>query len=210
MIFHFVDIQADVVNAWHQVFDDISAIHISQDSIFNHPADALVSPANSYGYMNGGIDFLISKNLGWHIEKELQAKIRNRHFGELLVGQAEILPTGSDMFPYLISAPTMRNPMSITYSPNVYLAMRAILIMALHGRFEDGTPVSDKVQHIALPGLGTGVGQMPPLVMARQMRLVWEDIMDKNYETVAGWEKMGKSFAYFSTHRKEDLGREMK
>lgn len=209
MKFYLIDLQPEMVAAWKQVFSDIPNIHIHQDSIFNHPADALVSPANSFGYMNGGIDFAISKNLGWHIEKDLQKIIREKYFGELLVGQAEILPTGHADFPYLISAPTMRTPMTIKFAPNVYQAMRAILILAFHGRFPDGTAVSDTVKSIAMPGLGTGVGQVPPLVAARSMRLAWEDITGEKYKTTEDWEEMGASFAYFFTHREEDLKRRM-
>ncbi|MFK7969859.1 MAG: hypothetical protein AB8F95_05800 [Bacteroidia bacterium] len=49
------------------------------------------------------------------------------YYGEILVGQADIIPTDSEVFPYLISAPTMRHPMTIARTPNVYLAFRAIL-----------------------------------------------------------------------------------
>ena len=57
--------------------------------------------------MNGGIDFAISKNLGWDIEKSVQQKIRDEFFGELLIGQALIVKTNHLDFPFLISSPTM-------------------------------------------------------------------------------------------------------
>jgi O-acetyl-ADP-ribose deacetylase (regulator of RNase III) len=76
MKFYFIDTNKDLVEAWTKTFQGISAVNVIHDDIFSHPSDALISPANSYGFMNGGIDFAISKNLGWHIEKKLQAKIR--------------------------------------------------------------------------------------------------------------------------------------
>lgn len=124
-----IDTNEKLIGAWQKVFEGVEGITIIHDSIFNHPADALVSPANSFGFMNGGIDFSISKNLGWHIEKKLQKIIREKYFGELLIGQAEIIETDSVDFPYLISAPTMRTPMTILRTPNIYLAMKAILIL---------------------------------------------------------------------------------
>ncbi|GAB2863626.1 macro domain-containing protein [Hymenobacter ruber] len=174
-------------------------------SIFDYPADALISPANSFGYMNGGLDFAISKNLGWHLEKDLQRIIREKHYGELLVGQAEVIPTGSTNFPYLIAAPTMRTPMTITRGPNVYLAMKAILQLLRYGRLATGELIQEKIQGVAVPGLGTGVGQVRPLVCARQMRLAWEDVMREKFATEAGWEEMCANYAYFYTHNRSDI-----
>lgn len=86
MHFYFVDTNPDIVAAWQLVFADVPQVSSHHGSIFDYPADALVSPANSFGYMNGGIDFAISKHLGWHLEKELQQLIRTKYYGELLVG----------------------------------------------------------------------------------------------------------------------------
>ncbi|MEO1451049.1 MAG: macro domain-containing protein [Bacteroidota bacterium] len=205
MTFNFIDLNVALCNAWEKVFADVEHVIVKNESIFETPCDALVSPANSYGYMNGGIDFAISKRLGWHVEKRLQHRIREAHFGELLVGQAEVVPTDHAEFPYLISAPTMRHPMTIVRTPNVYLAMRAILILVHHGHFPDGTPVRRKIRTIAMPGLGTGIGQMPPLDCARQMRIAWEDVTRQMHRDEAHWEKMGSNFAYFYTGDKRDL-----
>ena len=203
MQLRLVDTNPEITAAWQQVFADVPQVSIHQGSIFDYPADALVSPANSYGYMNGGIDFAISKHLGWHLEKELQQLIREKYYGELLVGQAEILPTGHADFPYLIAAPTMRTPMTITRGPNVYQSFRAVLLLLQHGHLPTGEAVREQVQVVALPGLGTGIGQVRPLVCARQMRLAWEDVMHKKYATVDGWEQMCANYAYFYTPRFE-------
>jgi O-acetyl-ADP-ribose deacetylase (regulator of RNase III) len=205
MEIYLIDIDKKITDAWQRVFEGVGNIKIIHDSIFNYPADALVSPANSFGFMNGGIDFAISKNLGWHIEKKLQKIIREKHFGELLVGQAEIVETDHKDFPYLISAPTMRTPMTILRSPNVYLAMKAILVLIKEKTFDDGLFIRDKVKTIAISGLGTGVGQVPPLVAARQMRIAWEDVVNEKYKTEEGWEEMRSNYAYFFTHDEKDL-----
>jgi len=200
-----IDTNPEVTDAWEKVFADVPQVSVRLGSIFDCPADALVSPANSFGYMNGGLDFAISKNLGWHLEKDLQRLIREKHYGELLVGQAEIIPTGHPDFPYLIAAPTMRTPMTITRGPNVYLAMKAILTLLRYGTLAAGEPVRDVVKTLAVPGLGTGVGQVRPLVCARQMRLAWEDVMKEKFATEAGWEEMCANYAYFYTHNRPDI-----
>jgi O-acetyl-ADP-ribose deacetylase (regulator of RNase III) len=121
-------------------------------------------PTASVGYMNGGIDFAISKHLGWHLEQDLQRIIREKYYGELLVGQAEILATGHAQFPYLIAAPTMRTPMTSTCGPNVYQSMKAVLLLLRHGRLATGELVGERVQRVAVPGLGTGIGRVLLLV----------------------------------------------
>lgn len=205
MQFYFVDTNPEVTAAWQQVFADVPQVSIHHGSIFEHPADALVSPANSFGYMNGGLDFAISKHLGWHLEKNLQQLIREKHYGELLVGQAEILPTGHSDFLYLLAAPTMRTPMTIARGPNVYQAMRALLLLLRHGQLPTGEAVRERVRSVAVPGLGTGIGQVRPLVCARSMRLAWEDVLHEKYATVAGWEAMCANYAYFYTHELRDI-----
>ena len=148
--------------------EDVTVHH---GSIFEVDCDALVSPANSFGFMDGGLDMRISEFFGWQVQERLQRLIRERHHGELLVGTAEIVPTDHPAIPYVISAPTMRVPMILGRETiNVYLATRAILLLIEHGRLVDGTPVRDLVHSVAIPGMGTGVGKVPAEICARQMK----------------------------------------
>ncbi len=194
-----------VVEAWQQVFAGVEEIDIRHGDILSESHDALVSPANSFGFMNGGLDFAISKTLGWHVEKRLQKEIRWRFYGELLVGQATIVPTDHQRFPWLIAAPTMRTPMTIHRTPNVYLAMRAVLILLYHGVLPDGRPLRKQFHKVALPAFGAGVGQVPPLVCARQMRIAYEDIVGAKYSSMDDWEAMRSNYAYLYTWHDEYL-----
>ena len=203
--FYFVDTNKEMTDAWKEVFVNMPNITIKNGSIFDYPCDAIVSPANSFGYMNGGIDFAISKNLGWHIEKKLQKIIREKYFGELLVGQAEIITTENLNFPYLISAPTMRTPMTILRSPNIYLSMKAILLLLKYGKFDNGELIKTKIKSVAISGLGTGVGQVPPIVCAKTMRIAWEDVISEKFATEKGWEELCSNYAYFFTHDTRDI-----
>ena len=63
---------------------------------------------------------------------------------------------------------------------NPYLAMRAVLLLVKYGTFDDGTPIRERVQTIAVSGLGTGVGKVPPKICAAQMHhaiahYLWDD-----------------------------------
>jgi hypothetical protein len=121
IVFELRDIDADVVRAWEKYFKGIANVRISHGDIFERPADAIVSPANSFGYMDGGIDLVYLRRFGWELQTRLQAHLRDEHDGELPVGQATIVETFDTAIPYLVSAPTMRVPMTVSNTINAYL-----------------------------------------------------------------------------------------
>lgn len=55
--------------------------------------------------------------------------------------------------------------------------------------------ITQKVKILAIPGLGTGIGQVPPLVCVRQMRIAWEDVVQGKYKTP---EEMRSNYACFA------------
>ena len=171
-----VDIAKPLVAAWAKEFEGFD-VEVKQGSIFETPCDAIVSPANSFGFMNGGIDYFLSEELGWHVMPRVQEKIRNEFDGELLVGQSLIVPTDHENFPYLISAPTMRVPMSLStsrvMSANVYLAAKAIFV---------ALKKNPHIKSVAIPGLGTGVGSVKPEDCAHKMRLAYQDFYLGEYK----------------------------
>ncbi|MFB6414454.1 MULTISPECIES: macro domain-containing protein [Bradyrhizobium] len=170
---HLRDISADVVEAWRAAFADVAAVEVSLGDIFARESDAILSPANSFGHMDGGIDLLYSRYFGWDLQTNLQAVLAEHHYGELPVGQAIVLATGHERFPFLVSAPTMRVPARIDQTVNVYLAFRAALIAVV--RHNAGA--NEAIRSLLVPGLGTGIGAMPPTRAARQMRLAYDSIL---------------------------------
>jgi O-acetyl-ADP-ribose deacetylase (regulator of RNase III) len=163
------------VKAWEQAFADVPEVKVSRGDIFELRTDAIVSPANSFGFMDGGIDLLYSKYFGWGLQADLQALLAEQHYGELPVGQAVVVPTGHDSFAYLVSAPTMRVPSDISATVNVYLAFRAALIAVQSHNTQTKTPI----RSLLAPGLGTGIGGVAPAAAARQMRLAYDAIIKK-------------------------------
>ncbi|WP_246788130.1 macro domain-containing protein [Bradyrhizobium sp. CCBAU 53421] len=170
---HLRDINAGVVRAWELAFADMPEVRVSRGNIFEQKADAIVSPANSFGFMDGGIDLLYSKFFGWTLQTDLQAAIAKHHHGELPVGQAAIVATGHDFISFLVSAPTMRIPSDISATVNVYLAFRAALIAVLAHNIRSKAPI----RTLLVPGLGTGIGAVAPDAAARQMRLAYDAII---------------------------------
>lgn len=129
-------VEPELVAAWERYCGDFEFVEIHHGSILQISCDAVISPANSFGFMDGGIEMLFSQHFGWQVQERLQKLILNKHHGELLVGTAEIVETDNLQIPYLIAAPTMRVPMILRNSVNPYLAARAALLLVKHGVFE--------------------------------------------------------------------------
>ncbi|MBZ0266942.1 macro domain-containing protein [bacterium] len=151
----------------------LEGVRVHSGSILDVECDAVVSPANSFGFMDRGIDRLYTEHFGPGVQERLRAVIREHHHGELLVGTAEVVETGHAGIPYLIAAPTMRVPMILRESVHPYLAARAAILLVARGTFRTGAragvPIREHIRTIAFPGLGTGVGRVPASVCARQM-----------------------------------------
>lgn len=166
------DLNAPIVNAWSNAFAGLANADIAQGNILENAADAIVSPANSFGFMDGGIDLAYSRFFGGTLQMSLQELIRTQHFGELPVGRAVIIDTKHSAIPFLVSAPTMRVPEDIAHSANVYLAFRAALIAVIEHNLSSDSPIAS----LLVPGLGIGVGGMPAARAARQMRAAYDAI----------------------------------
>ena len=149
--------------AWRAAFAGVADVEVRAENICRVPCDAVVSPANSFGFMDGGLDHLLSERFGWGLEQRVRAAIQARPLGELLVGEAIVVATEDALTPWLICAPTMRVPMRVRTSINAYLAMKALLLAARAHQAEI------PIETVAVPGLGTGIGQLAPELAAAQM-----------------------------------------
>lgn len=180
-----------LADAWETFCGDLPFVSVYRGSIFDVECDAVVSPANSFGFMDGGIDLLYSRFFGWEIETRVQNAIKTRYSSELLVGAADIVETGHADIPYLIAAPTMRVPMVLTDTVNPFLAARAVLLLVQNGIFADdanaGKPIAEVVKTVAFPGLGTGVGKVGSNTCAFQMREAIEAVVNGNVAFPATW-----------------------
>lgn len=115
---HLRTLDPEMAAAWESVFEHPS-VTIAVGDILETKADAILSPANSFGFMDGGIDLLYSRHFGWELQDNLQALLADRFQGELPVGQAVVVPTANASLAYLVSAPTIRIPQIIEHAVNV-------------------------------------------------------------------------------------------
>jgi O-acetyl-ADP-ribose deacetylase (regulator of RNase III) len=153
----------ELFKAWKMYCGHHEFVIPTQQDIMSVDAEAIVSPANSFGFMTGGIDLLYKNYFGQSVEDDLKYKIAKEFDNELLVGQATSIKLsdalGTTKHRYLIVAPTMRVPENVSHTINAFLAAKAAIIEAM----------KLGLSSIVFPGLGTGTGCMLPEDCAKQM-----------------------------------------
>ena len=167
MKIQLIDRNKEMCEQWQIQFKNCKDVVIHNGDFFSLQTDCVVSPANSFGFMDGALDLAISKKLGWQVQNKLQKQLQEKYFGELLVGQAELIETDFNEIPFCISAPTMRVPLILKDTVNVYLASKAIFSLLKK---------ESRIKIVTISGLGTGVGQVPYDVCAKQMKQAYNDI----------------------------------
>lgn len=172
--FIFFDIHESIIKAHQKALENIipNSEFISGDIRKITQIDVYISPANSYGWMSGGIDAIYSKMFPGiqELVKTRIAEVSPLKTTKLPVGSALITRPGQmPNNKLLICAPTMGRPgCNIRNNmENVYYA--AIAIFKICEQLPSGTVVG-------IPGLGTGVGGLTGDECANLIANAWTDI----------------------------------
>jgi O-acetyl-ADP-ribose deacetylase (regulator of RNase III) len=149
-----------------------------QGNILNEVVDAVVSPANSNGDMNGGIDKKYMER--WpRIESIVKAEIVKRYGkGQMPIGDAFVVKTGDPNIPNLIVSPTMAQAGGQTDVKIAGLATMAALKAA-----DDAG-----LKSVTFPGMGTGIGKLNPQKVGVQMELA-QDYFEAYQDGDLTWEQ---------------------
>jgi O-acetyl-ADP-ribose deacetylase (regulator of RNase III) len=190
------DLNAALCAEWDNRFraeTGVEVLNISLEEMCDHDFDCLVSPANSFGLMDGGIDAEISR-----LFPAVQARVTEDIFydynGMQPVGTSFIVETGSKAHPYLAHTPTMRYPQRIS-SWVVFDAMRAALRAVHQFNAEcDHIGDSNNIEILACPGLGTLSGGVTPEAGAAMMYGAWK--FSKEPRKVENWEQARSALMY--------------
>lgn len=167
----FVDHNRSVLRALQVAFEGVPDIEYTFRDIKYETGDALVSPANSFGWMDGGVDAAYLQMFGYQLQVRVQSAIAEKSDGFLPVGQALTVHTmgfGLHLPRFLIVAPTMEIPRPVPDTQNAYYAFRAALYEAQKRK---------EIQTLICPGMCSLTGHMPPEVMAKQMRKAYDEVM---------------------------------
>lgn len=147
--------------------EDVILINESFEQFMkNTKVQCVVSPANSFGIMDGGYDLVLTKWYGKQLQKRVQKYIMKNYYGEQPVGSSFIIETRKDN-QYLIHTPTMRTPEKIVDTRIIYQSMRTTLIVAKQ----------NKIESILIPMFGGLTGCVRPQVIAEMMYLGYYQIM---------------------------------
>ena len=165
-----VDPYEPVCEAWEDAFaqfPDVSIVRGRFEALSHF--DCMVTAANSFGLMDGGVDQAVARFFGEQLVERVQARILDEYLGEQPIGTSLIVETWHPKHPFIAHTPTMRVPMSISTTDNVYTAMWAMLLaVRRHNRVS-----AEKIRTVACPGLGTATGRVPAGEAARQMALAY-------------------------------------
>ena len=161
--------------AFRERFNGLPNVEIVNGRFEQLPVyDCMVSAANSFGLMDGGVDAAITQFFGYELQERVQKRILEEFLGEQPVGTSIIIETNHPKHPFIAHTPTMRVPMDIAHTDHVYLAMWAMLLAVRQHNLKS----AKQINIVACPGLGTATGQVPYRQAARQMALAYEHFLN--------------------------------
>jgi O-acetyl-ADP-ribose deacetylase (regulator of RNase III) len=161
-------------------------IIVKKGDITEEECDAIVNPANSLGYMGGGVALAIKLKGGKEIEEEAVRK------APIPLGKAIATKAGKLKCKFVIHSPTMQKPAEKIPLENVRLATRAALELAKEL----------KIKSIAFPGMGTGVGGIKAEDAARVMIEECKKFEDLEIRLVAFDENLYQAFKKFESGKR--------
>lgn len=161
MKIYLLDCNENIVEAWRKFFneDNVEIVLDYFDSFMNKHKEiqGVVSPANSFGLMDGGYDAAITKYFGKDLMKKVQQQILRDCNGLQPIGSALSVPITENQ--YLIHVPTMIVPSPILDVNIIYQCMRVTLKCAEQLNLES----------IVIPAFGGLTGRVDADVIAEKM-----------------------------------------
>jgi len=182
---HIVSLHKNIEPIFNSVFDQsnnkyknisVEYSNIAQCNSF----DCIVSPANSFGQMDGGIDGVLSYMLCTidnidHIGQKVRKVIADEYYGEQPVGTCILLRTDNNKYPYLAHAPSMTNPKNVSKTLNAYYAFKSVLGSVVNHNKNSNI---SKINSILTTTFCTGCGDMTIKTALTQMKKAFDIVYD--------------------------------
>lgn len=163
-----VDADAHVAEALSKAFADVSQVRVLHCDIVTVARGAVVSPANGYGYMDGGVDARYSAFFGPSLELRVQDAIARAGGPPLPIGTSLVVETRHAAIPWLVVVPTMILPETVD-ATHAYRAARAL--------FRRMASEPNRLREVFCPAMATGVGGVAPDDAAEAMRRALGDAL---------------------------------
>ena len=160
-----LDINSKMTKEWEKCFvneENVQVVCEDFESFMRKHKEniAIVSPANSYGIMDGGYDGAITEYFGDSVQKQVQKKIQEQYLGEQPVGTVLVISIDMDKKIKLLHIPTMKVPEPIIDTQIIYNCMRQALITAV---------MDEDIENIVVPAFGALTGRVSVDMVAKQM-----------------------------------------
>ncbi|OGL62532.1 hypothetical protein A3C09_00085 [Candidatus Uhrbacteria bacterium RIFCSPHIGHO2_02_FULL_47_44] len=158
-----------LVHVYHGEFGDLA-----------RDTDAIVVPTNNAGVMaKEFVDYFGDPVL----ERRLKSMIRSRFSDKLLLGQAVLVETSSQQFPYVICTPFVRSDGVRGNEPtNAYVATRAIMDLWRFGLYRRRI-IRRLLKSIAMPFLAPDTGTFSMDTVAKEQLRALEETYSAYSET---------------------------
>jgi O-acetyl-ADP-ribose deacetylase (regulator of RNase III) len=167
--------EAEMCSAFERRFAGLPGVRLIEGRFEDlEPHDCFVTAGNAFGIMTAGIDAAVVRRFGSALMQRVQRRILDDFLGEQPVGTAFVVATDDPRLPFIVHAPTMRVPGSISGTDKVYAATWAALLAVRGHNLSDAR----KIRTIALPAMGTGFGGVPFTEAARQMAAAYRHLLD--------------------------------
>ncbi|PVF95266.1 macro domain-like protein [Serendipita vermifera] len=152
--------------------------------------ECMVSPANSFGIMDGGYDMALTNNFRgpennkWKLTNIVQDHLRDEWHGYLPPGCCTIVSLPPDLAgdknPWkahcMAVLPTMRVPSNVQWNKDLVYNCMWSLQVAIDS-WNRTHPENQRINRVLTTGLGTGTGGVHPTVAAEQMVLAVKHFM---------------------------------
>lgn len=177
----FLDVDKYCVECLEKYFGNEINVRIVHselcDFLSNNQIECVVSPANSFGLMDGGYDLALTEYFGDQMQKRVQQYIASHYYGEQPVGTSFIVDAGKDGCK-LIHTPSMRIPCEIKDPLVIYQCMRTTLMCA----------IENDIKSILIPMFGSGVGGIDADDAAKFMWLAYQQLSNPSPKN--NWEQV--------------------
>jgi len=168
----FFSNDANIVAKFRKCVDCVNCVDCVQKSIdrnTNFDCDVIVSPSNSLGEIQGGIDLVYYEAFGGiKLQQHIYDKIKSEKNGELLIGHYLVInlkDVNIESPKYLILCPTMTVPVSVQNTRNAYYFCYALL-----DALSEINKLGLECKTVWCPIPAVGVGEMDPEHVGIQCR----------------------------------------
>ena len=192
---------------WCEGMNDFFINHLNVEVIYQKIQEIekedtiFVSPSNSLVRMEGGIDFIMSRQMFPKIDKKVQRYVKK--MGIISRRGDFVLPVGSSLFVEnkknvsgIIVSPTMYNSSSIGHTENAYISCLSAFILFEQVNEYRKSVGKKEFERLVITSHCCGNGGMSVRNSVKQMIKAYEDFMNKNWPIRLEYENQGEIEEY--------------